>query len=120
MTARVLLLVGALGLIVAARGGSAAPAQPSPQATATASTTPTITATATPQAARSGTPTAQASPTPIPPRTNGLDGAPAPPPRAESAEFDEDRFNASAGAFPPLDDPVHVQAHEAPWLSPTA
>jgi len=58
------------------------------------------------------------SSTPSPSPADGIDGAPVPPLQALSSDFDEDRFRAAGGVFPPLNDPVHVLPHEATWLSP--
>lgn len=110
MTARILGVAAVLALIATACGGSTEPTQSAPESTATS--------TATAQHAPSDTPATEATATTLPPRTDGLDGAPVPPPQAVSAEFDADRFNAAGGAFPPLDDPVHILPHEADWLSP--
>ena len=54
----------------------------------------------------------------VAPRSDGLTGAPVPQLEVQSAEFDADRLNRTAGRFPPLDDPTIVSAGEAPWLGP--
>ena len=54
----------------------------------------------------------------VPPRTDGLTGAPVPPPQVQSAEFNADRVDARGAAFPPLNDPEIVSASEADWLDP--
>ena len=52
----------------------------------------------------------------VAPRSDGLTGAPVPQLEVQSAEFDADRLNQTAGRFPPLNDPTIVSAGEAPWL----
>ena len=53
----------------------------------------------------------------VAPRSDGLTGAPVPRLEVQSAEFDADRLNQTAGRFPPLDDPTIVSASEATWMS---
>ena len=50
-------------------------------------------------------------------RSDGLTGAPVPPPTARSVAFDAALVDERAGAFPPLDFPAVVPAGEASWMS---
>ncbi|MFQ5380274.1 MAG: DUF3179 domain-containing (seleno)protein [Dehalococcoidia bacterium] len=61
-------------------------------------------------------PSAAATPSPdLDPRTDGLAGAPVPPPEPVSVSVDLSRSN-NAGDFPPLTDPAAVPAADATWL----
>ena len=51
-------------------------------------------------------------------RSDGLTGAPIPPPTSASTAVDGDLVNEGAGAFPPLDYPAVVRAADAAWMAP--
>ena len=61
-------------------------------------------------------PAAEQPPAPEPAiaaRSDGLTGAPIPPPTSASTAVDADLVRANAGAFPPLDYPAVVRAADA-------
>jgi len=110
MTARALASVAAFVLFAAACGGSEPTDSPTPEQNGS---TPVDSVT-TDHHETGSAPPVRAT---VAPRIDGLDGAPVPALQVESSEFDEDRFNAGGGRFPPLNDPAIVSAAEADWLT---
>ncbi len=109
------VLVGATALVLISCSSSEGAQSPAPTTIPPAATTA---APATEPATVSSTATAAPSATVQPVvRSDDLTGAPVPPLTVTSAEVDEDRINAGAGRFSPLDDPAIVEAAEAAWLS---
>ena len=105
------VLVGATALVLISCSSSEGAQSPAPTTIPPAATTA---APATEPATVSSTATAAPSATVQPVvRSDDLTGAPVPPLTVTSAEVDEDRINAGAGRFPPLDDPAIVEAAEA-------